>query len=763
MTLVSKKLLFFVFGSFVILFVLLGSVFLLEKSQKPSKDVSASQQSCSPLGNGNQLCLQTDVAGNSAEESLASLWPLILKSSWHYGGINQRYGQMKPYKLQIKIENPLIYEGQLATPVDFVKDNPVGYWGPDKNQNLRWLVVNFDQSSFPYMWAKGDIVFDRDSLKCISRWRYDPLSDTSKPAYVLFPKSLKPNPDNNGLTNSLSVIQKYFSCQIPSGSSNCDCSLQPLSQNSSWFMGVTNAKIKVPFFQDTWMNAKRVEFVELSLPVDETNPNRPYTNDQSIACQNSADNFRLYRGVREDWYFVDGIGPVLIITRDVGLPPDNECIYSVARESLTFQNADTYSYLVAKDNNGYDASWNFSTLPLPALSPTPTLIPTPVPTATPTPTPTPVAKTTTCSSWTYFNSPAVDETLVIGKSYTLSGWSLFCAGCPNPGGMFSLDIFLCPTNGGNCSYLGRGSYGKDSPLGYRPDTLNYCANSPYTGWSFDWTVPTTVTPGKYTLVANAINSADKDSAGHFLYVTSKSREIYIASSAAATPTPVPTATPTPVAKTTTCYSWNYFNTPDPTSTTPLNIKVGDTYTFTGWAIFCDGCCDPRKMYAVDLWQCQPPGTTQTCKWVGSATLGGYRSDTLNYCGGNPGYNGWSFKWTVPADSLLGPQTIWSVAINSSEKVNGQFKCTQWKSSRTLSVVPATPTTSPITSQTTTTSPTAAMTTADLTGDGKVDEADYAVLMANFGKNVPAGTLGDLTGDGKVDEADYAVLMASFGR
>ena len=367
------------------------------------------------------------------------------------------------------------------------------------------------------------------------------------------------------------------------------------------------------------------------------------------------------------------------------------------------------------------------------------------------------------NSWTYFNSPAVDETLVIGKSYTLSGWSLFCAGCPNPGGMFSLDIFLCPTNGGNCSYLGRGSYGKDSPLGYRPDTLNYCANSPYTGWSFDWTVPTTVTPGKYNLVANAINSADKDSAGHFLYVTSKSREIYIASAAAATPTPVPTATPTPVAKTTTCYSWNYFNTPDPTSTTPLNIKVGDTYTFTGWAIFCDGCCDPRKMYAVDLWQCQPPGTTQTCKWVGSATLGGYRSDTLNYCGGNPGYNGWSFQWTVPADSLLGPQTIWSVAINSSEKVNGQFKCTQWKSSRTLSVVPATPTTSPITSQTTTTSPTAARTTADLTGDGKVDEADYAVLMANFGKNVPAGTLGDLTGDGKVDEADYAVLMASFGR
>lgn len=51
---------------------------------------------------------------------------------------------------------------------------------------------------------------------------------------------------------------------------------------------------------------------------------------------------------------------------------------------------------------------------------------------------------------------------------------------------------------------------------------------------------------------------------------------------------------------------------------------------------------------------------------------------------------------------------------------------------------------------------------DITGDGKVDEADYAVLMANFGK---AGdrSKGDLTGDGKIDEADYAVLMANFGK
>jgi hypothetical protein len=52
--------------------------------------------------------------------------------------------------------------------------------------------------------------------------------------------------------------------------------------------------------------------------------------------------------------FRKNIGPVLIITRQVGMPPDYECIYGIARKDLTFQNADTYSYLVAKDYNEYN-------------------------------------------------------------------------------------------------------------------------------------------------------------------------------------------------------------------------------------------------------------------------------------------------------------------------------------------------------------------------------------------------------------------------
>jgi hypothetical protein len=47
---------------------------------------------------------------------------------------------------------------------------------------------------------------------------------------------------------------------------------------------------------------------------------------------------------------------------------------------------------------------------------------------------------------------------------------------------------------------------------------------------------------------------------------------------------------------------------------------------------------------------------------------------------------------------------------------------------------------------------------DLDGDGDVDQADLATLLAAFGLN--AG--GDLDGDGDTDQADLAILLANFG-
>jgi len=73
-----------------------------------------------------------------------------------------------------------------------------------------------------------------------------------------------------------------------------------------------------------------------------------------------------------------------------------------------------------------------------------------------------------------------------------------------------------------------------------------------------------------------------------------------------------------------------------------------------------------------------------------------------------------------------------------------------------------PTATPTPRPTATPTPKPAPKPGDITDDSRVNEADYAVLMANFGKT-GNWSKGDLTGDGKVNEADYAVLMANFGK
>ena len=51
---------------------------------------------------------------------------------------------------------------------------------------------------------------------------------------------------------------------------------------------------------------------------------------------------------------------------------------------------------------------------------------------------------------------------------------------------------------------------------------------------------------------------------------------------------------------------------------------------------------------------------------------------------------------------------------------------------------------------------------DYNNNGKVDDADYFVWRANFGKSVPPGLLGDGTMDGVVDSADFAIWRKNLG-
>jgi hypothetical protein len=52
---------------------------------------------------------------------------------------------------------------------------------------------------------------------------------------------------------------------------------------------------------------------------------------------------------------------------------------------------------------------------------------------------------------------------------------------------------------------------------------------------------------------------------------------------------------------------------------------------------------------------------------------------------------------------------------------------------------------------------------DLDGDGDVDQADLAILLADWGcPNEDRDCPGDVDGDGDTDQADLAVLLAAFG-
>jgi hypothetical protein len=314
-----------------------------------------------PIGS-EEACIDVNEPGNLAAESLVTLWPLSVGNAWKYHGISRAFGDVF-YKLQIKIENELTYEGQLVMPVDFVKNDPAGYWDPGNNFNLRWMVVNWNQSGLPFQWAQGDQAYDRDTKEHYRRHKYEalfdpgnnPSSPNPNPPYALLPQTISPNPTNDGLANYIATRHQYPKCYGPA-----DCTLVWDSTHFAWFANVTNARVLLPYSGGAWVNAKRVEFVELSLPNGIADLlSDPYSPNRNFACRLDAGGGLYYRGVREDWYFVDGLGPALIITRGVGQLPDNECIHEVAREELTFDNCDTYSYLVRFDTTGFDNYWNF--------------------------------------------------------------------------------------------------------------------------------------------------------------------------------------------------------------------------------------------------------------------------------------------------------------------------------------------------------------------------------------------------------------------
>jgi len=331
------------------------------------------------------VCIDYNVAGNQGPETLTDLWPLPTGPSssvtWKMNGITNKYDNGTYYKLQLKVEdnNPQTYEGQVSVALSFVKNHPEGYWGPGSNENMTWMLIPVGQSGWNWLWSRGAKVFDRGCYSSDPQQSYPPgctpadwhfsrrygfeSLDAAVPPYILIPQQIAANPTNDPLGNARSVRHQYSSCWGAE-----DCVLVPMAGHVSWFMGLTSAAIKAPAWGDVWVDAKRIENVELSLPAGSADSvTDPYSNDPAFACR-CADGSAppcsdpivpYYRGVREDWYFVPSTGVAIILTRDVGLDPDRECIYDVARQDLTFANSDTFAYLIRKDATGYDPSWAY--------------------------------------------------------------------------------------------------------------------------------------------------------------------------------------------------------------------------------------------------------------------------------------------------------------------------------------------------------------------------------------------------------------------
>jgi hypothetical protein len=172
----------------------------------------------------------------------------------------------------------------------------------------------------------------------------------------LLPRTLVPNPSNSGLGNAFTTRHQYSRCSGPDAA----CPLVESEDHTAWFAGLTTAHVRGPFSGGAWRAARRIKFMEISLPGRHAEAlASPYTSDRSVACRGRRVDQLWHAGVREDWYFVDGFGLVLLLQRPVGLAPKLECVYEVAREQLTFANAGSWAVTVERGASGYDPSWGF--------------------------------------------------------------------------------------------------------------------------------------------------------------------------------------------------------------------------------------------------------------------------------------------------------------------------------------------------------------------------------------------------------------------
>lgn len=210
---------------------------------------------------------------------VADYFPLITGNWWEFEGVDLKSGGT--FKTLLAVGQNKGVCGVTVTPLLFFKDKKYGYWGPDDDLNLEWLLVDFDAkgSKYPdFLWAVGDKRYRRDPANFeelgVFKTFVAYVSDSEYPAYSIFPKQFS----KKGTASQ----QKYH--QTKEDRSDCD-----------WIIDGSETGIA------KWnLSYKREEICE------------PIIAGDAIRIR-FAEDFGD-KGWLEDWYFARDAGPIKIET-----------------------------------------------------------------------------------------------------------------------------------------------------------------------------------------------------------------------------------------------------------------------------------------------------------------------------------------------------------------------------------------------------------------------------------------------------------------
>ncbi len=209
-----------------------------------------------------------------------NLWPLELGNTWIF-----RRSDAPEQETIIRVEPEDRFPGVC---VHHMKNNDLTYWNPSGldgpgKENMRWFVIPFSQMpgwEDELLWAWGDMRYDRITGQFNTGYHYMSVDPLKYPGYVLFRR-------HQPVPYRFTGEQKYFAVKDYNRFIKQDFyHLKDYQSRGTWELNFEWSEVSVPAYQGKVLRIKFDENWDIREPKK---------------CW-----------VHEDWYFADGVGPVLI-------------------------------------------------------------------------------------------------------------------------------------------------------------------------------------------------------------------------------------------------------------------------------------------------------------------------------------------------------------------------------------------------------------------------------------------------------------------